>query len=81
MVAGQRKAPTKRPNPSLKPVYQVIASMSSEVLKKVREVKSEVESDEPLKKKPRTLSFCSEQQKYLCSVCSKKDCGECAYCR
>lgn len=82
MVAGQRKVPVKRPNPSLKPVYQVIASMSPEVHKKLCEVKSEAESEDdgPRKKKPRILSRCSEQQKYLCTVCSKEDCGKCTYC-
>ena len=42
---------------------------------------SVLSQDEPQKKKARHFMRCSDQDKYLCEVCSKPDCGECENCK
>ena len=37
--------------------------------------------DQLQKKKARHFMHCSGQDKYLCEVCSKPDCGECENCK
>ena len=88
---AEKKAGTRRVSkPSVKRSTMLVATMDESVCKKIANAASkrkktggdsaENVKQAPKKKPRRKFVRCQGQIKYMCSVCSKPDCGECSNC-